>query len=699
MEDFKSRIPALVNFINNDISDKENIDVFFKENASWGKIPVSISILGKNLKYGTIMDFYYKIVDIIMNSVYYEFDYKGNKWVKKDIDWRNVIKNKKNVKYVDQLPTNNDDNYIFIGRTKNEFLDYFYDKIKLIFGDEFDAFDFFENVNNVMGIEIVPHFYRCVECGNLGMFGSDDKCDKCGAMNIVETQGMFVPYFIYLSKVNEILDFMETLKGKLSNNCCDRKKYEEYGGDVFYDYLLGLKEKSQNIYDSKVSPTIDIPLLLTSKLVDLGVYRSYDVDVIEEGNGVDDNNVEQGDLMENIKNIAITSGQSKIRTLRKRKRSYDDNGKELPGIYNKESKYLDLPYQKRYIKNTQYFKKINGKDIFYGDLIVDMVEKNEAIEQTENYYTNIIQLLTTEQYLEGTFEKPIEGITDTDVNPNIIEYGGNGYTYDKVNNFYLSDVIERESSLKSKLIKVLNQVYPKQVCLKQEYNFTYELTYIDSNSEQKTEIRNKKDVFYIVYNNPEIEITYVIGGRLKKFTGANDDVIVKPILPDQPQMKTRSSNQNVNTLIMDEKNPYELSDEELGEWDGNGIWYRETFPMKKFCVQEFLIDEEKKELMYDVIDIEAKEITLNYEGIDFPRNKYILCEDIRYKPETYLKNSLSDNIFKDEKMMGVNFPLREEYDVVIDRGSSGAFERHLQLSELKTWADLENYRNGMFLNK
>ena len=54
---------------------------------------------------------------------------------------------------------------------------------------------------------------------------------------------------------------------------------------------------------------------------------------------------------------------------------------------------------------------------------------------------------------------------------------------------------------------------------------------------------------------------------------------------------------------------------------------------------------------------------------------------------------------KDAKMMGLNYPLKEEYDVVIDRGMSAAFEKHLQLSELKTWQDLEDYRNGMFLNK
>ena len=70
-----------------------------------------------------------------------------------------------------------------------------------------------------------------------------------------------------------------------------------------------------------------------------------------------------------------------------------------------------------------------------------------------------------------------------------------------------------------------------------------------------------------------------------------------------------------------------------------------------------------------------------------------------YKPETYKNDCTSDPIFKDDKMLNVNFNLNEEYDVLIERGTSAAFEKHLQLSELKTWEDLENYRNGMFLNK
>ena len=62
------------------------------------------------------------------------------------------------------------------------------------------------------------------------------------------------------------------------------------------------------------------------------------------------------------------------------------------------------------------------------------------------------------------------------------------------------------------------------------------------------------------------------------------------------------------------------------------------------------------------------------------------------------KNKDECFIFKNEKTCTISYPLKEEYDVVINRGSSAAFEKHLQLTEIKTWQDLENYRNGSLLN-
>jgi hypothetical protein len=178
---------------------------------------------------------------------------------------------------------------------------------------------------------------------------------------------------------------------------------------------------------------------------------------------------------------------------------------------------------------------------------------------------------------------------------------------------------------------------------------------------------------YIIFDDPQIKIDYVLGGLLREdqFYG----------------------------VTLDEDTPFRYSGTSLDDWNGAGIWYSETYPLKKLCVGEYTINGTTTQYTYDEIDFASQEMTYTYDGIDFPRKNYILCNDIRYKSESHRSYSTSNPIFRDEKMMGLTEPLKESYDVVIDRGASAAFEKHLQLSELKTWADLENYRNGMFLNK
>ena len=242
---------------------------------------------------------------------------------------------------------------------------------------------------------------------------------------------------------------------------------------------------------------------------------------------------------------------------------------------------------------------------------------------------------------------------------------------DKNKKYIETESLEHINKLKNKLLDMLKRNYQQNIfCLKQEYEFTYNINKDYDNN--KGEIISKKGIIHITYCNPRIEIIYVLGGRFKR---------------------------KGDKMVINENNPFKLNENNLNKWDGEGIWYKETYPIKKHCVDDVKIDGEIKTLVYDVIDFESKEITYQYDNIDFPRKKYILCEDIIYKSEVHKENSYSDAIFKDEKMLMINYPLKENYDVVIDRGSSSAFERHLQLSELKTWEDLENYRNGMFLEK
>lgn len=364
-----------------------------------------------------------------------------------------------------------------------------------------------------------------------------------------DIKGAFVPSYIYYSQQESILKLLDKIKPSENNlNCCTIRNYNEYGGDDFYGWVSGLTlSATTSISASTSANTIDIPILLTSKINDLGQYRTYDV-TIESGDT--EVEIETNPNTIPISRVIETSGESKLKTLRKRKKNYDDLGNELPDMLSYSASTsidLEIGYVTGYTKNIQI---INNK--FYGDLITNITPSPSAITSGDT----------------------------------------------------------------------------------------------------------------------EVTFTYVLGGKL---------------------------NENYNGINTDET-PLFNEDVEVGNTGTTcGIWYQETFPIitgSTTCD----INNSSVTINYTAIDFGSKETTINYEGIDFPRKNYILCENIRYISDSYSNYTTKHFIFKDEKMMSLNYPLKEEYDVVIDRGSSSAFERHLQLSEIKTWQDLENYRNGSLLN-
>ena len=730
LENFISRIPALIETV-----DVENVNESTSD-GSWGKIPRPVSLLGKAMKYGTLMDLYYPLLSIVMNSDVIEYDAGGQKWRKIDYDWRDIINKMyepgERVSFVSKIPTEqlNDRMKISVVTKEEEYS--FNDNIVNIFGGTNDGLNVIEEVHRLIGKKVTPSDFT----------------------------GMYVPYFIYLADVPDIITFMEDLKAK--ENCCDKKRYEEYGGDSFLDYLMNLMipDITPGVSESVMPFSLDIPILLTSDLTNLGMFRMYDVEeVIENDNNTanlphliegyvfDENgepligasvflkgttigtvaeidgkytldlrnapnnnagvlvfsyigyktkeieingrNVinarlaedlsEPDEVVDSIPKTVLTSGESKLRPLRKRKRSVDDYGKELPGIYTSGQTRLELPYQVGYVKNIQID---NG--VFYGDVIESMVEVFEPREATEREYDAMYKKATIDKlgketpgYKESDGAEPIEGLVKILTMPGIITYGGSGKTYDQVANFALSDSAQRRDNLIQTMCRLLKREYPDYYCYKQEYKYEYELTYNSGEDENGNVILSTitleyNSPVYVIFDEPKIEITYALGARLR---------------------------QEDNKLILDETSPFKVPETQLDLWEGEGIWYFETYPLKKLCVENFTINEKESQYTYDMIDFSKEETTYTFEGIDFPRKNYILCNDIRYKSESYHKFSTYNPVFRDEKMMNVSSNIKENYDVVIDRGSAAAFERHLQLGELKTWADLENYRNGMFLNK
>lgn len=653
IENFISRIPSLIETI-----DVEGVTEASSD-GSWGKIPKMLSILGKMMRYGTIMNLYNSLIKIIVKAKVLEYDELGKKWIKVDYDWRDIIKNHhtRTVQFVTSKPTKNLTDKMLISLVSFDEATFFYQHIQDIFGGFNNGFNFIDEVHSIMG--------KCVTPSNC--------------------TGTYVPYFVYHMDVPDIISFMLDLKSK--EDCCNKERYLEYGGDEFLTFLQNLTPPVDNrIYEIT---TLDIPVLLTTDYKDLGQYKSYDVEeIIEYGNTsqIEDENIDLreeycefcGKLLiednhDNCKpKMVLTSGESKLRTLRKRKLSVDDYAQTLPGIYIPGQRQLEMPYQEGYVKNI---KIDNG--VFYGDVIESMVETFTAREGTSGEYNAIISKTWKETHgvNYGTTDKPINGIEVNTVSTTVT-YGGSGKTYNQVLNFMNSDIKLRINDIITTMCNILKSEYPNYYCYKQDYEISYELTYTEEDSEGNAVTKIYSAPFsgtlYVVFDNPKIEITYALGAKLR---------------------------QEGDKLILDEANPFTVSDAELDLWEGDGIWYFETYPLKKLCAENFTINNNEMQLIYDTIDFASMEQTYTFDNIDFPRKNYILCNNIRYRSESYHQSCTYNPVFRDEKMLGVSSSIKEKYDVVIDRGASAAFEKHLQLSEIKTWADLENYRNGMFLNK
>lgn len=495
---------------------------------SWGEIPSRlIHYKGKDIKYHTFINHYKQLEELVKKSTYFRCKRYTDtiEWVEEECVWNDIKDNKSFKGYYNNFPDNSDDNSI-IGITSIELV---------------NESTITTSIGDIPVTEVIN------ELKEINLFLNKNYVPS-------DIEGVFVPSYVYYAQKDSILNLLNSIKPSENNeNCCNLNRYNKYGGDEFYKWVSGLTvTTSDNISASTsvVTNIIDIPILLTSKINELGQYKTYDV-ILESG----DTEVEitTSGVTSVVPRLIETSGESKLRTLRKRKKNYDDLGNELPDMlwYNASSSInLEIGYVTGYIKNIQ-----TVGDNFYGDLI-----------------TNI------------------------------------------------------ESS------------------------------------------------------DTEVTFTYVLGGKLNKnCTGINDG--------EEDDLFSKSGSTY----------RYNVGDTGLTSC---GIWYQETFPII-IGTTTCNINNSGITINYAAIDFNSKETILEYNGIDFPRKNYILCEKIRYISDSYISSGSTTNhfIFKDEKMLNLNFPLKEDYDVIVDRGMSSAFERHLQLGEVKTWQDLENYRNGSLLNK
>ena len=559
LEDFISRIPSNLNVITGDTN-----------NGSWGKIPNKIKLTISNkdryYNYKFIMDLYYKTLKLIINSEIYKLQ-PNNIWIPESYEkktWIDYVKNsgvcETVITFTDEFPNDkNIGDIIGITNTPKDEIISIKKGIQIILEDLLNNKDKLKEIEDDIKNNVYTTSYKYFKF----IYIIDKLIGKIIVNNVDnnEYQGLYVPYFLYTGDTSTIYNIKEIMNNlKTHNNCCDNLMYEEYGGDDFYNFLNGITNTT-NTDTTEGSdteeyelpsdmPTIDIPILLTGNLLDLGQYKSYDIIVVDENGETEDVQT----INQNETYIIETKGESKIRTLRKRKICYDDSGNSLPFIINNDNYNPILPFEEKYIKNVQSVKNINGQEYIVGDAIVDIIYRNTS------------------------------GITE--------------------------------------------------------------------NLDKAT----------------EIEFTYVIGGTFH----LTPDGIIDDFYGENPFTFTATTE------------------------DIYGIWYKETFPLKDYSYN-IKYNNEDLSGSTKIIDFESKEITYSFPGIDYERTHFILCENIKYL-SNYFLNYSGDLLFFDEKMLGLSVPLKEVYNITIDRGATSVYEKHLQLTEIKSWDDLEKYRNGMFLN-
>lgn len=650
LEDFKSRIPS------------SRLTCANQENTlnSWGNIPEKLGFIyidgaTQNMKYfnySYIMNLYYHILKLITNANYYEKKENGRRFISKK-EWRyflieylnsepgtdkydfipfNFIKINEsdlniNIKYRDYDYIMNNKFFYRWDVTENKYIILNKDVVCTLDESNFNKIK--NEIKNITNNENIFNFIKEVH-NKIGKF-----------ITPIEIEGIYVPTFFYdsdinLNNPNSLLSKITSLKN--SNNKIKQELYREYGGDAFYTFLKSKQNELTVINDIPVSSTtIDIPLLITTDSLDLGVYKVYNVkeDDIAAHNTEDDNNVAET----NTKfKFITTSGKSKLKTLISRRHELDENGDIIisksdrieKDVYENLNSYDNILEE----KNEDYI--IVNNEIYKWYISGSYEEVN--VRNPEKYNIITLNKIPTEKYESYDY----------------ISYGGKYYKW----------VNEESGSYKS----IHKDILPFRE------NVIKNIQSMVAGSDSSGNIIYTAicdSIISITSNKPNIDINnndnysdekkfiYVIGGKFS-ITGLTDNSFYSEFLG---------------------LNPFNIINIENNTNDVYGMWYNE-----KYYVEDRIRYINEGNNIY----IEKIKVLTSANKSDIVLKFSSTKHDITTKDYP---------IFYDEKMLGLSYPLKEKYDFAIDRGSSVAFEKHLQLSEVKTMQDLENYRNGSLLNK
>lgn len=542
-----------------------------------------------------------------------------------------------------------------------------------------------------------------------------------GYLNIPQDiEGDYVPEKIAYSDIPKWQKWFEIHS---SGSCCYEKiageneppqivdkEWTAMGGDEMMKFLEG-KDTLLNEAISTIKglsghflvPNMEFPLLFTNEYRDTGLWTEY---VDENGNSVkyeDENgNPKPHYYIDKCGETKIKSEtktlyskwevyrseneedalrvESQLQAVRMNDYQSDDNG-VIPGVFEKEDGFYKCIYRHyyNYAETSEWSLTTEEKDNATEvsempklDIesitplpILKFVEKKEDDTEIERYFKG-----RKYEYIKAEPSEKMEECHDDESSV-------------KSNSYYFTATVVEEGmpilrTLKPNLvdgdwIHILAKYKAYETDTIYGYRSYLMIPY------KKGEVHNfykvdDENCFgdYIIgrdeNDNGQLVITYNIGGKCK----SNGEAIISTI----------ENEQNRGVILQD-------------------IYKYEKNHLYSFCFEGY----DGIEIYGEYIDIDNpvekatdNDLTaIGNNGEYIPKErKYNSAQILGMRTMDALNGLKPKVMFKQDIADGLNFPVKSEVDIEINRGAASAFENYFKLAECNTFQDLENYQNNWF---
>ncbi len=514
-----------------------------------------------------------------------------------------------------------------------------------------------------------------------------------GYLNIPQDiEGDYVPEKIAYSDIPKWQRWFEIHS---SGSCCYEKivgqnepsqivdkEWTAMGGDAMMNFLKG-KETLLNGVISTIKglskyflvPNMEFPLLFTNEYRDTGLWTEY----------VDDDNPggieigtktrkECGSDVINPKTEPLAAKwidtsdkgflvESQLQLVRSEIYHSDDNG-VLPGLFDEDGGYYKCLYRNYYEYQEYYPSDYEKENAFHMDSV-----PSSATTEFEHY---IISIGETDEDLKYYRQEHIDRIYVNAIGaPSECH---DDYTAANDDSYYFTATVVEEA------IPILNTLIPLKesrglidqdfVNLLAKYKTPLKIPYIKDEVHNFYEDENGDCygdyVTDIQKSNGQITITYNIGGRCNSNgtpnKGENSGIILQDTYDYTPNHSYNCSFEDYPTII-----------------NGEYIDFDKT-----------AITATSDDLSTKVVDEDGN---ITYTSKERKCNQAKL---LGFRSMDALNGLIPKVMFKQDIADGLNFPVKSEVDIEINRGAASAFENYFKLAECNTLQYLENYQNNWF---